>query len=325
MKRRITTSIITAMALTVSVLGQPNLIVNGDFETPLVGTGQLPGATSWDYFTPDSSGKVGGWSVQITGDDGGPPGPDLEFWNTNMAPSYSGDQYVELDGFDPTKISQVISTIPGAQYELSYAWRPRAGVDDCQMKVWVDVAEVGDHSGTSDDWTSETYLFVAASASTTIAFAEVGPDDQLGMLLDAVSLVLVVDIDIKPTSCPNPLNIKSKGVLPVAVLGADDFDVKDIDPAVITLEGVSPLRWSLEDVATPFDGDKDSCDDCTEDGADGFTDLTLKFDRQEIVAALGDVEDGDCMVLTLEGQLMDGTPIIGRDVVVILKKGKGKK
>ena len=37
-----------------------------------------------------------------------------------------------------------------------------------------------------------------------------------------------VAVDIKPGSCPNPLNIKSKGVLPVAILGTEDFDVKDI-------------------------------------------------------------------------------------------------
>ena len=49
-------------------------------------------------------------------------------------------------------------------------------------------------------------------------------------------------------------------------------------------------------------------------------DLTLKFDTQEIVSALGDVSDGDCVVLHLTGNLLDGIPIVGEDVVVILKK-----
>jgi hypothetical protein len=67
-----------------------------------------------------------------------------------------------------------------------------------------------------------------------------------------------VFVDIKPGSCPNPFNVKSKGVLPVAILGAEDFDVTMIDPSEILLsrdgieEGVPPLRWSYEDVATPF-------------------------------------------------------------------------
>jgi Lectin C-type domain len=149
--------------------------------------------------------------------------------------------------------------------------------------------------------------------------------------------VIEVSVDIKPGSCPNPLNVRSKGVLPVAVLGTEDFDVTMIDPGTVGLhrEGVedeqgdpiivSPLRWAYEDVATPFEGDKDNCYDCSEEGPDGFLDLTLKCDMQEIVVALGDVEDGDCLALALEGQVLDGMPIVGEDVVVILKKGKGKK
>jgi len=134
-----------------------------------------------------------------------------------------------------------------------------------------------------------------------------------------VTIVLDLAIDIKPGSCPNPLNTKSKGVLPVAILGTNEFDVTEIDPRRVQLEGVPPLRWSVEDVATPFDGDRCHCHEC---GADGFDDLTLKFDNQNLLAALGDVHDGDEIVLTLRGSLLDGTPIEGQDCVLILKKGK---
>ena len=137
-------------------------------------------------------------------------------------------------------------------------------------------------------------------------------------------LCIEVPLDIKPTSCPNPLNVKSKGVLPVAILGTEEFDVNDIDPASVRLEGVAPLRWALEDVATPYEPyvEKEDCMDCNQCGPDGYTDLTLKFNKQEIITVLGDVEDGDCLVLTLQGELLDGTPIYGEDVVKILKKGK---
>ncbi len=130
-----------------------------------------------------------------------------------------------------------------------------------------------------------------------------------------------------PLTCPDPLNVGSKGLLPVAICGTEEFDVTTIDIELVSLSlvGVAPLRVGLEDVATPFEGDKDDCGDCTEEGPDGFLDLTLKFDMQTIVAALGDVEDGDCLALILEGQLLDGTPIVGEDVVIILKKGQGKK
>ena len=133
--------------------------------------------------------------------------------------------------------------------------------------------------------------------------------------------VVEVDVDVKPTSCPNPLNVASRGVLPVAVVGSDVFDVSTIDVSTIELEGVPPLRSNIEDVATPFEGPKEDCfDDCTEDGGDGLLDLTLKFSRQDIVAALGDVEDGDCITLTLTGDLLDGTPIMGEDLVWIIEK-----
>ena len=134
-----------------------------------------------------------------------------------------------------------------------------------------------------------------------------------------------VPVDVKPTSCRNPLNVGSKGVLPVAILGTEELDVTDIDPASVTLEGVSPIRWSVEDVATPFDGEIVDEFSCTTEGSDGFDDLTLKFDQQAVVAALGDVSDGDVLVLALAGNLTEdagGTPIVGEDVVVILKKGK---
>ncbi|MCH8030650.1 MAG: hypothetical protein IIB09_02360 [Bacteroidetes bacterium] len=53
---------------------------------------------------------------------------------------------------------------------------------------------------------------------------------------------------------------------------------------------------------------------------DGILDLTLKFDKRDIVAALGPVADGDVIVLHLTGNLLDGTPIVGEDVVVILDR-----
>ena len=134
-----------------------------------------------------------------------------------------------------------------------------------------------------------------------------------------------VPVDIKPTSCPNPLNVDVKGVLPVAILGTANFDVNEIDPAAVTLEGVAPLRWSWGDVATPYEpwAGKEGEYDCNEYGPDGYVDLTLKFKAQEIVAALGPVSDGDVLVLQLTGKVKDefgGTEFFGEDVVKILKK-----
>ena len=137
-------------------------------------------------------------------------------------------------------------------------------------------------------------------------------------------ITVTVNLDIKPTSCPNPFNMGSKGVLPVAILGTEDFDVMTVDPSTILLEGVSPIRWAYEDVATPVGPDADTCD-CTTLGADGYMDLTLKFDHQAIAAALGTVSDREIRRLTLTGMTIDGIPIEGMDCVIILKKGTSPK
>lgn len=136
-----------------------------------------------------------------------------------------------------------------------------------------------------------------------------------------------VYVDIKPGGCPTPINVGSKGVLPVAVLGTNDFDVTTIDPGSITLAGVSPLRWSLEDAATPYEINIEECNinDCHELTGDDYLDLTLKFDSQEIYAAIGEVYDRECLILELTGKLKTAygaLPIKGGDVVSILKKGR---
>lgn len=132
-----------------------------------------------------------------------------------------------------------------------------------------------------------------------------------------------VPIDVKPRSCPNPINTRECGVLPVAILGFQGLDIEQIDPATVRLEGVAPIRWSFEDVATPFEpyiGRLNCTTDCWTRGRDGFLDLSFKFDTQRVVAALGHVHDRQCLVVHLTGNLFDGRPIQGEDVVIILSR-----
>jgi streptogramin lyase len=138
--------------------------------------------------------------------------------------------------------------------------------------------------------------------------------------------VIPVAIDIKPESCPNPLNVRDRGDLAVAILGTLEFDAFMVDPASIRLEGVPPLRWDIEDVATPIADNAEACE-CTTEGPDGFYDLGLKFDSQAVVAAIGEVSDGDVLPLLLTGNLRDeynGTAIEGSDCVIIVLKGNPK-
>jgi len=128
-------------------------------------------------------------------------------------------------------------------------------------------------------------------------------------------------VDVKPGSDVNPLNLKSKGVLPVAILGSETFDVTQIDPASLRLNGVAPLRWSYGDVGggdnTAVDPDVKSND---EEMSDGYDDMTLKFSTQEIAAALGnDLERGDIVALTMTGSLNDSSSIWGEEMVWIVQ------
>jgi hypothetical protein len=135
-----------------------------------------------------------------------------------------------------------------------------------------------------------------------------------------VGICYNVAVDIKPGSCPNPLNLASKGMLPVAVLGREDFEVSEIDPVSIRLVGVAAIRSSIEDVAQPV-SDANECA-CSTEGPDGYEDLVLKFEAQEIAAELmrtsGELVKGGVYILPLSGTLFDGTAITGEDCVKLV-------
>lgn len=148
---------------------------------------------------------------------------------------------------------------------------------------------------------------------------------MLGAISPAAAQGFSVNVDIKPQSCPNPCNVNSKGVVSIAILGTEDFDVTQVDPTTVELnEVVEPLRWNFEDVSTPT-ANVDPYT-CTTEGPDGFMDLVFKFKTQEIVEAMnGDVSDGDMIFLYLTGRLKEefnGRSFAGRDWVVIIKKGQ---
>jgi hypothetical protein len=124
-----------------------------------------------------------------------------------------------------------------------------------------------------------------------------------------------VQIDIKPQSCLNIMNPKSKGVFDVAILGAGNFDVLNIDVATLSLEGVAPLRSRYKDDAAPLINGQEC--ECESKKKDGIVDLTMKFDTEQVIETLGEVEDGQEWLLHLGGSLYDGTAIEGTDCILI--------
>ena len=105
-----------------------------------------------------------------------------------------------------------------------------------------------------------------------------------------------VKIDIKPGSDPNSINLKSKGVVPVALLTDESFDATSVDPKTVLFAGANPVRWTVEDV----DGD-------------GDLDMLFHFRTQTLNL------DGKSTKATLAGNIAgSGQPIQGTDTVRIV-------
>ncbi len=113
----------------------------------------------------------------------------------------------------------------------------------------------------------------------------------------ANAIAILIDIDIAPGSDPNSINSKSMGLVPVAILGSDDFDVTEVDIATVTFGpgGAAPVHGGhLEDV-----------------NGDGLTDLVVHFVQKDTGLSDSDTE------AVLDGFLLDGTHFCGMDDVKV--------
>jgi hypothetical protein len=115
--------------------------------------------------------------------------------------------------------------------------------------------------------------------------------------------VLPVEIDIKPGSDPNSINLGSHGAVPVAILSTLDFDATTVDPESVELAGAG-VR--LKGKGTPMA----SYEDVNNDGA---TDLVVHISTDAL--ELTDTDEEALLV----GETYDGLYIIrGYDFVRIV-------
>jgi hypothetical protein len=160
-------------------------------------------------------------------------------------------------------------------------------------------------------------ILATYSGKPTITPTDAGDVLVSGELSTAKITVAIISVDIKPGSCPNPLNVKSKGVLPVAILGTSRSSIREIDPKAIVLEyegrRVRPLRWDYGYTAD-CQGHTDRCPD-----------LLLKFDTEAVVRILGPVVDREIITLKILAWHKDGIRVSGGDEVLILNPGNGPK
>lgn len=113
---------------------------------------------------------------------------------------------------------------------------------------------------------------------------------QLGLGILSGPRVIPVEIDIKPDSADNRLNIKSNGVFPVALLTTENFDAATVNYNSVSIgpDGATADKSHIEDA----DGD-------------GDLDVIFHFPTQKTGIACGDSE------VMLRGETFDGKPIEG--------------
>ena len=120
---------------------------------------------------------------------------------------------------------------------------------------------------------------------------------------------ITVEIDVKPMSDPNCFNNNGHGVIPVAILGAPDFDPTDVDGLTLEFRPSNgtgfPLLVKVKRSGDPLCGFDDV-------NGDGEMDLVCHFEDEEGAFPSGTPE------ADIVGETFDGAPIVGFDSVCIV-------
>ena len=130
------------------------------------------------------------------------------------------------------------------------------------------------------------------------------PDDEIIVDPPEFNPVIEVGFDVKPGSDPNAVNTRSKGQLPMGIYGSETLDVRDIDISTINVECMGNttenIRFAYEDLVVE----------------DGIEDLILHLPMQSFPWG---APRGTLVTITVTGELLDGTPFFGEDVVLIVR------
>ncbi|MCH7548988.1 MAG: S8 family serine peptidase, partial [Candidatus Krumholzibacteriota bacterium] len=225
---------------------------------------------------------------------------------------------------------RILSTVPGNGYDrLSGTSMATAHVSGALALLYSRAPQVS--LTDARDWLLSTVDRLPSLEGETVTEGRLNVFEFLLQLDNIPPVTVTLGLDIKPGSCPNALNarvgsdvpgMELKGdVLPVAVPGTAELDVRDLDVSTVRLEGLSPLRHDYDDVSAPV-ATGAPCD-CASTGPDGRSDLVLKFAKADVVNALDGAGDGESVALTLTGRLHDGTFFEATDCIVVRFRGAG--
>lgn len=156
-----------------------DLIVNGGFENPNIGTG------TWDVFD-----VIPGWHLVH--------GSGIEIQDNVAGSPFEGGQFVELDAHSNSWIAQDIATSSGGLYQLSFAFSARPGIDERSNGILVfwngaflDFITASGIGLTDTSWMTHDYSVSADGGHSVLEFYAAGISDSLGGYIDGVSLVAV--------------------------------------------------------------------------------------------------------------------------------------
>ncbi len=204
---------------------------------------------------------------------------------------------------------QTVPVTPNADYVLTYCLASCVSTSPAEIECTINGSVLGAELAPNvpGEWVEVSYLWNSGpSTEATITLEDLtrqpSGDD---FSIDDISLWAVrlpVAVDIKPGSDTNPINLRSRGVVPVAILGSDSLDVRDIDQTTLLFAGAAPRARGRSGRIGSFEDVND----------DGSTDLVARFPVEDLNLTEADSE------ATLTGQLSDGTPIEGTDSVRIV-------
>lgn len=164
---------------------------------------------------------------------------------------------------------------------------------------WVEEDKLlASDGGSGDAFGRSTSISGDVSLVGAPGHADNGAGSGAAYVYGAPVVVVPVQVDIRPGSIINPINLMSSGLIPVAILGSASFDVNDVD---VTTLAFGPAG------AAPFHPQGGHLQDVN---GDGYTDLLSHYETMDTGIAAGDTE------ACVKGELLDATPILGCDQIV---------